>query len=36
MVDVIESLRQHFGPASFRPGQQDVVRAIAPAVAWDS
>ncbi|MBI4262918.1 MAG: ATP-dependent DNA helicase RecQ [Acidobacteria bacterium] len=28
MVDVIESLRRHFGHASFRPGQEDVVRAV--------
>jgi len=28
MVDVIESLRRHFGHASFRPGQGDVVRAV--------
>jgi ATP-dependent DNA helicase RecQ len=28
MVDLIESLRQHFAHASFRPGQEDVVRAV--------
>ena len=28
MVDVIESLRHHFGHASFRPGQEAVVRAV--------
>jgi ATP-dependent DNA helicase RecQ len=28
MLDVIESLRRHFGHASFRPGQGDVVRAV--------
>jgi ATP-dependent DNA helicase RecQ len=28
MVELIESLRQHFGHASFRPGQEAVVRAV--------
>jgi ATP-dependent DNA helicase RecQ len=28
MVDVIESLRRHFGHASFRPGQEALVRAV--------
>jgi ATP-dependent DNA helicase RecQ len=28
MVDVIESLRRHFGHASFRPGQEELVRAV--------
>ena len=28
MVDVIESLRRHFGHASFRPGQEVEVRAV--------
>jgi ATP-dependent DNA helicase RecQ len=28
MVDVIESLRRHFRHASFRPGQEAVVRAV--------
>jgi ATP-dependent DNA helicase RecQ len=28
MVDVIESLRRHFDYAAFRPGQEDVVRAV--------
>jgi len=28
MVEAIEALRQHFGHASFRPGQEAVVRAV--------
>jgi len=28
MVDAIESLRRHFGDASFRPGQEALVRAV--------
>jgi len=28
MVDVIESLRRHFGHTSFRPGQEALVRAV--------
>lgn len=28
MVDVIESLQRHFGHASFRPGQEALVRAV--------
>jgi ATP-dependent DNA helicase RecQ len=28
MVDVMESLRRHFGHTAFRPGQEDVVRTV--------
>lgn len=29
MIDVIETLQRHFGHATFRPGQEAVVRAVA-------